>query len=125
MSLPVTSALAASRLPFGLEGPEMASILVAGIAAFAAWSSQRSAARASVRTVADSSRADIEKEAFTRAQGFLDGTILRQNEEIAELRTDLDSARREVRELRAENNDLRGDIRKLQAHVAHLEETAL
>lgn len=65
---------------------DIGSIIIAVIAALGAWASQRAAANASKV----GSRMDAEKEAYERARKFDMDTIKRQDEEIKELRDELD-----------------------------------
>ena len=71
-----------------------------GISGLAGWATHKSAMRASERNTTVTSRTDIEREAFARAQGFYTDTIDRQQKEIA---------------------DLEDDVRTLKGKVAHLE----
>lgn len=65
---------------------DIGGIVIAVIAALGAWASQRAAANASkVGT-----RLDAEKEAYERARKFDLDTIARQDEEIKELRDEVD-----------------------------------
>lgn len=77
----------------------LASVLVAAIAAAAAFASQRAAANASVKNAATTSRVDIEKEAFERAKNYYAGALDRQDREIEGLHADVDRLEHKVREL--------------------------
>lgn len=83
-----------------------ASVIVACVAAWGAWSSQRQVNKANEY----SSRLDFEKEAYQRARSFDMDTITRQDEEITDLKN--------------ENNALREDVRKLRERIRRLEEVA-
>jgi predicted RNase H-like nuclease (RuvC/YqgF family) len=96
----------------------VASVAVALIAALSARASQRAAANASQKSVETGSRTEIEKEAFERAEGFLTGTITRQDAEIAELRREVDGLRKDVRKLRNETASKDSQIRALSAALA-------
>lgn len=80
----------------------VASVVVASIAALSAYAAQRAAANASSKNVAVTSRTEIEKEAFERAEQFLTGTITRQDAEIEDLRKDVDRLTGKVRGLEQE-----------------------
>lgn len=77
----------------------IATVIATIITAGAALVTQRSAARAAVRNQETSSRTDIEREAFARAQGFYTDTIDRQQREIVALETDVDRLKSRVAEL--------------------------
>ena len=98
---------------FGFSGTELATILVGIVAALSAWAAQRSAAKASQANVSQTTRADIEREAFTRAESFLDGTIRRQDAEIVDLRKDVD-------ELRVDNGKLHRELEAERRSKAEL-----
>lgn len=78
------------------------SILVAILAAAAAYASQRSAAKASVINTQTVSAVDREKEAYERARAFDTETILRQDKEIEELRARVLVAEAEAKAARVE-----------------------
>lgn len=91
-----------------MDPVEIASIIVAGIAAISAFASQKAAAKASEKNTITTSRVDMEKEAYDRARAYDTETIRRQDEEI--------------QELRSENQSLREEVNVLRARVARLEE---
>lgn len=63
-------------------------IVVALIAAFGAWASQRSASKANITNTTVTSRMEMEKEAYERARAFDTETIRRQDAELVQLRED-------------------------------------
>lgn len=71
-----------------MDAANIATIVVAAIAALSAWASQRAASRASTVNALTSSRVDMEKEAYDRARAYDTETIKRQDEEIADLRSE-------------------------------------
>lgn len=85
----------------------VASVVVAGIAAFSAIASNKAAARASTLNTNTTSRLDMEREAYIRAREFDTETIKRQSAEIADLRQ--------------RNKELEDQVRELNARVADLE----
>lgn len=97
------------------------SVLVAILAAGAAYASQRSAAKASVMNTQTVTAVDREKEAYERARAFDTETIRRQDEELAELREDnrklhdrVTVAEAEAREARRESQEVRAENLKLR-----------
>lgn len=96
----------------------VASVAVALIAALSAKASQRAAANASTKNTETASRTKIEEEAYARAEGFLTGTITRQDAEIEDLRREVDNLRAEVRKLRNETSSKDSQIRVLSAALA-------
>lgn len=87
-----------------IDPVNVASLLVALIAATGAWASQRASAKASTINTATTSRVDMEKEAYERARTYDTETIRRQDAEIEELREENRVLREEVRELRRRVN---------------------
>lgn len=83
----------------------LASVLAAAIAAAAAVASQRAAANASVKNTTTTTRVDIEKEAFERAEALLDRQFKRQEEEIEGLHADVDRLNHRVRQLEVEREE--------------------
>lgn len=84
-----------------MDPVNLASVLVAVVAALAAILSQRAIAKASVINTTTSSRVDMEKEAYDRARSYDTETILRQDKEIDELREDNKRLHSEVKKLTA------------------------
>lgn len=93
-----------------MDAVNIASVLIAAIAALSAYASQRTAARASTANTQASTRVDMEKEAYERARQFDTDTIDRQDKEIEELR-------KEISELREENRKLRLRIIRLERGI--------
>lgn len=83
----------------------LASVLVALVAAGSAVASQRAAANASVRNTSTTSRTEIEKDAYARAEQLLDRQFKRQEEEIKGLQADVDRLNHRVRELEVEREE--------------------
>lgn len=75
----------------------------------------RASAKATMRNADVSSRTDIEKEAFSRAEAFYKGAMDRQDSEIA--RQD-----REITECHEENKALKAEVELLKTRVKSLEE---
>lgn len=92
----------------------IASILVAAVAAFGAWASQRAAARASQLNTMTTSRVDMEREAYDRARAFDTETIRRQDLEIEELRAQIHRQDLEIEDLRARNREQATRIFRLE-----------
>lgn len=88
----------------------LASIIVAVVAAYGAFSSQKQVSKAARY----SSRLDFERDAYERARKFDTETITRQDMELEELK-------REISLLRKENKQLRDRVKKLEATTFHLE----
>lgn len=88
----------------------IASIIVAAIAALAAWASQRSASKAITTNANVAARVELEKEAYVRARAFDVETIRRQDVELAELRK--------------ENKELDNKIYQLKERIILLENKA-
>lgn len=120
---------------------DIASVIVSLIAASAAIASQRAAARASVVNTKETSRVDMEKEAYERARAYDTETIRRQDAEIEEIRasniqlnddlkilhadnkqlhTDNELLRLDNEKLLVDNKHLRGQVEALRAEVAKL-----
>lgn len=95
----------------------LASILVAMIAAFSAYASQKQASKA----VTTTNRLDFEKEAFDRARKYDTDTIARQDLEIEELRQQFNTARNENLELRQELETVRRENVELRSRIYTLE----
>lgn len=96
-----------------MDWTHAASVLVAAIAAWSAYASQRAAAKASVQNTTTTSRTDIEKDAFERARTYYAGALDRQDKEIS--RQDA-----EITELHAETAELRDQLRAVRAEVRGL-----
>src|SRR5690349_14677924 len=91
----------------------IASILVAVVAALSARASQRAAAKASTNT----SRLDMEREAYERAREYDTETIKRQAAEIEDLRSQLREQHSEIEDLQARNRDLNTRVFLLERGV--------
>lgn len=81
--------------------PHIATIAVALIGTLTAMATQRSATKANRTAVRETSRADMEKDAYERARAFDTATISRQNALIDELNEDNDALRVTNKELRS------------------------
>jgi predicted RNase H-like nuclease (RuvC/YqgF family) len=92
----------------------LASIFVALISLGGGVASQRAASRASQQ----STRAQVEQGAYERAEKILSDTIKHQDNEIAELRTDVDKLRDDVRRLRESREQDRRAIREKDRLIA-------
>jgi hypothetical protein len=90
------------------------SVIVALVAAFGAWASQRAAARASQLNTMTTSRVDMEREAYDRARAFDTETIRRQDTEIEELRAQIHRQDLEIEDLRARNREQATRIFRLE-----------
>lgn len=77
----------------------IASLLVAIVAALGAWSAQRASARASITNTNTTSRVDMEKEAYDRARAFDTETIRRQDERILELEAEVQTLKSKIARL--------------------------
>lgn len=104
----------------------VASILVALIAAFGAWAAQKSAAKANKTNTQVSGRLEAEREAYERARAFDLRTIERQDQELRELRDkyaqledELSSAKQRIAYL--ENEKIPTLERQLHGHHPHSE----
>lgn len=104
-----------------MDAIQVASIIVAGIAASAAYASQRAAAKASTVNTSTNSRVEMEKEAYDRARKYDTDTIERQDREIEELRTQVAQVRTDNDALRRDNENLRYDNDDLKRRLARLE----
>ena len=85
------------------------------ISAVAGWATHKSAQRAQERNTTLTSRTDIEKEAFSRAEAFYKNSMERQDKEIA--RQDA-----EIAECHEENRVLKAEVVKLEGRVKSLED---
>lgn len=94
-------------LAIGFDGSDIATMVVALIALASAYFTQRASSKANKTTEEVRGRSDIERDAFTRAEQYLDGTITRQDQELVEARAEISSLRAEVAALRAELQDTR------------------
>lgn len=97
-----------------MDATQVASIIVAGVAAAAAYASQRAAAKASTTNVSATTRVDMEKDAYERARKYDTDTITRQDAEIDELRAEITAVRLGNAALRDDNNKLRSDNEQLR-----------
>lgn len=116
----------------GVIATAIATVIAAAIGGLVAWATSRSAAKAQVRTAETTSRTDIEKEAFARAERYYAGAlqrqdreITRQDEELNEVHAELTTCKHRIRDLEAENEQLkhdlaltRDDVRRLSAVIA-------
>ena len=93
-----------------MDPTNIASVVVAVIAAGAAVASQRAAANASVRNTTSTTRTDIEREAFDRAKGYYTDTIDRQHNEIQDLEADVVALKGQVADAQSEIRDLRAEL---------------
>lgn len=100
----------------------LASIIVAVVAALAAYASSKSAAKASTINSELEKRATALDEAYERAKQFDVDTIKRLKEDNKELR-EKDALRdTEMSTMRVERRADKAEIRRLKARVAHLEQ---
>jgi TolA-binding protein len=104
-----------------MDAVNVASVIVAAIAALSAYASQRNASRASTINTQATSRVDMEKEAYERARQFDTDTIERQDKEIQELRQEIAvlkaAHRKELEEFREENRRLRLRVVRLERGI--------
>lgn len=100
---------------------DLGAVLVAIIAAFGAWASQRSAAKASKFQTTFSSRMEAERGAYERARAFDTETILRQDTEIGILREANAAQDEEIQRLRDQNERLRRELAVVKRRVTRLE----
>ena len=102
----------ASRLTDALP----AVVVAAAVSGLFGWVTQRSAARANLRSTETTTRTDIEKEAFERAKGFYTDTIDRQDRQITELEADVAREKservQEVGRVRSELADVRNQLER-------------
>lgn len=77
----------------------LGSIIVAGIAAAAAWATQRAASKATVTNTSISGRLDAEKEAYERARAMDIETIERQNQELEACRKEIADLKTRLKKL--------------------------
>lgn len=85
--------------------PQLATVLVALVAALSAFATQRAASRANRRSQTESFRSDMEKEAFDRARTFDTETIIRQNAMVSDQRREIDCLRKLKQELSKKLDD--------------------
>lgn len=90
-----------------MDPTPIASVIVATIAAGAAYASQRSASKATKQQDHTHGRVEMEKEAYERARSYDTETIRRQNVEIEKLHV--------------ENKELKSKVDNLFKRVRHLE----
>lgn len=110
-----------------MEPAAIASVIVSLIAALAGYASQRSAAKASTRNAATSSRteldkakSDAEREAYERARAFDTETIKRQDEELGKLRQHMRELNADVKRITTENEQLHDENRSVLEDNARL-----
>jgi hypothetical protein len=103
-----------------MNAVNIATIIVALIAAAGAWASQRTAARAARENTIVGGRVDMEKEAYDRARAFDTETIKRQDAELEELRQKHAQCADEIKEMRAQYET---EITLLRLRIARLEKT--
>lgn len=101
-----------------MDAVNLATVIVAIIAAAGAWASQRAASKATRDNTMVGGRVDMEKEAYNRARAFDTETISRQNVEIDDLRVKNESLDKQVQEIK---NLHEVEIRNLRARIARLE----
>lgn len=94
-----------------MSAAEIASILVAVVAALGAWAAQRTASKTAKINTQVSGRLEAERGAYERARKFDTETIKRQDEEIKQLR-----------EL---NDELRLDLETAMDRIKHLEDVII
>ena len=105
-----------------MDATNVAGIIVAGVAAAAAYASQRAAAKASTKNVSATTRVDMEKDAYERARKYDTDTITRQDSELEELRVEVFAVRQGNAALRLDNEQLRFDNEELKRRIVRLEE---
>lgn len=101
-----------------MDPVNIATIIVALIAAAGAWASQRAASKASTQNTVVGGRVDMEKEAYDRARAFDTETITRQNHEIEELRKEHLACAADIARMKSQHAE---EIRILRARIARLE----
>lgn len=108
-----------------MDAVNIATIVVALIAAAGAWASQRAASKAAVQNTVVGGRVNMENEAYERARAFDTETISRQNHEIDELRKESIDLRKEHEACAREISDMRAkhevEITMLRNRIARLE----
>lgn len=97
-----------------MEPGSWAAIFIASVAAFGSWLSHKASSNASIKTSDNTSRVEMEKEAYERARKLDTDTIARQDTEMAELRT-------ENQRLRKDNEALHAEIRELKERIIMVE----
>lgn len=102
----------------------LASVIVAIISALSALAAQRAASKASrvdhkavIDAENENTRAEVEKDAYSRARAFDTATIERQEEELKQLRLD-------NRKLHSELNASNDEISKLRQRIIKLEQNS-
>lgn len=101
-----------------MDATNVVSIVVAGLAAAAAYASQRASTRASVLNTSTSTRVDMEREAYLRARQFDTETIRRQDDELHEVRQENQMLRLEIRDLRTRMTKLERLLRAKGMSIA-------
>lgn len=102
-----------------MDAVNLATVIVAIIAAAGAWASQRAAAKAASNNTLVGGRVDMEKEAYNRARVFDTETINRQNKEIDDLRIDHNACLIKIRSQEEEIRVLRTRIARLEQDLPH------
>lgn len=105
----------------------VAGVISAGIAGVVGYLTSRTASKAQVQAAQVTTRADVEKEAFERAEKYYgaamdrqEAEIRRQDAELAEVRTELSQVRSDLADARAENDDLKHELALTKDDVRHL-----
>ena len=106
-----------------MEPGSWAAIFIAPIAAIGSWLSHKASSNASIKTSDNTSRVEMEKEAYERARKLDTDTIARQDTEMAELRTENQQLRNDNEALHAEVRELKGRINRLEQRIRSMEET--
>lgn len=101
-----------------MNAVNIATIVVALIAALGAFASQRASSKATIQNTQTGGRVDMEKEAYERARGFDTETISRQDKELQELRTSHEACDQKVEDLKTRYE---AEISMLRARIARLE----
>lgn len=94
---------------------DIGAVLVAIVAALGAWAAQRSAGKAGTIQTAIKGRMEAEHGAYERAREFDTETIRRQDEEIRELRKELEIVKELLYRLKKQYPDWRQVI---DAHIS-------
>lgn len=95
-------------------------VVSVAISALAAWATKRSATKATSRDTEVSSRTDIEKQAFERAEKFYQGAMDRQDREIHELETKVETLETKVANQDTKIHDQDARLREQDDLIAEL-----
>ena len=106
-----------------MEPGNWAAIFIASVAAIGSWLSHKASSNAAIKTSDNSSRVEMEKEAYERARKLDTDTITRQDDEMAELRTENQQLRRDNEALHAEVRELKDRLSRLEQRIQSVEET--